>query len=138
VFYEAMEIFARKHFRSNLLLLWLIHLGIWVRRSIARVQERFPHWGFVPIDLVATFGGFMIGSVIKSGSPFNYPLWALPMVVGLPPLIFVIALAIAGGYNFDDRSVGRALFGYLLGFFVLSTLPYFFKDYAFSRCIVIV
>jgi GT2 family glycosyltransferase len=136
-FYEAMEIFARKHFRSNLLLLWLIHIGIRVRRTIARAQERFPLWGFVPVDLASTICGFMIGSTMKFGAPFNYPPWAFPWVILLPPLSFTVMIAATGGYDSDERSPGKALFGYLLGFFLLSTLPYFFKGYAFSRGVVI-
>jgi GT2 family glycosyltransferase len=137
VFYQAMEIFARKHFRSNPPLLWMIRMGIWVRRGVARVGERFPGMGLAGIDVAAALIGFMIGSQIKFGGPFAYPAFALPLVVTLPPLIFVIALALVGGYSSDDRTPGKALLGFMLGFFVLSTLPYFFKDYAFSRGVVL-
>jgi hypothetical protein len=138
VFYEAMEIFARKHFRRNPLVLWMIRLGIWVRRGIARVEERFPTLGMSAVDIVATIVGFMIGSSIKFGGPFNYPDYAFPMVIVLPPFIFVAVLAMVGAYSSGDRTPARALLGYLLGFFALSTLPYFFKDYAFSRGVVLV
>jgi len=137
VFYEAMEIFARKHFRSNVALLWLIRAGIRVRRGIARIGERFPGIGMTVVDIVAALLGFVIGSTIKFGGPFNYPDYAFPAVVVLPPLIFVAALAVFGGYSSDDRSPGKALLGFMFGFFILSTLPYFFKDYAFSRGVVL-
>ncbi|MEO5930963.1 MAG: glycosyltransferase family 2 protein [Candidatus Kapaibacterium sp.] len=137
VFYEAMEIFARKHFRSNPPLLLLIRLGIWVRRAVARMEERFPGIGMAPVDIAAALVGFMIGSTIKFGGPFAYPSYALLTVIILPPLIFVLTLAIIGGYSMEDRTPGRALLGYLFGFFALSTLPYFFKDYAFSRGVVL-
>ncbi len=138
VFYEAMEIFARKHFRSNPPLLWMIGLGIRLRRWLARLLERFPAVGLAPIDVLATLIGFMIGSTIKFGGPFVYPSYAFPMVLILPPLIFTVALGMVGGYSSDDRTPGKALLGYLMGFFVLSTLPYFFKSYAFSRGVVLV
>jgi GT2 family glycosyltransferase len=137
-FYDAMEIFARKHFRTSTPLLALIRAGIWIRRAIARLQERLPQWGCIPVDITATFIGFMIGSALKFGAPFNYPPYAFPAVIILPPLIFVITLALAGGYNADESLPVRALFGYLAGFFVLSTLPYFFPAYAFSRGVVII
>lgn len=138
VFYEAMEIFARKHFRSNLPLLWLVRLGIRLRRGIARIDEHFPIAWMAVIDTLATLLGFMIGSTIKFGGPFIYPDYAFPLVLILPPLLFVAALAVVGGYSSDDRTPARALLGFMLGFFVLSTLPYFFKDYAFSRGVVLV
>lgn len=138
VFYEAMEIFARKHFRSNLPLLWLVRLGIGARRTIARVLERFPQIGFAPLDILATLAGIAIGSVVKFGSPLDYPSWALPAVYGVPPAIFVASIAASGGYRIDRRSLRSTAMGYLVGFFVLSALPYFFKDYAFSRGVVLV
>lgn len=138
VFYEAMEIFARKHFRSNPPLLWMIRLGIRTRRRIARILERFPSIGLVPVDVAATLVGFMIGSTIKFGGPFTYPDYAFPLVLILPSLIFIVALGLTGGYTSDDRTPSRALLGIMLGFFVLSSLPYFFKSYAFSRGVVLV
>ena len=138
VFYEAMEIFARKHFRRNLPLLTLVRLGIGTRRTIARVLERFPHIGFVPIDVIAVIAGVAVGSFIKFGSPFNYPDWALAVVYGVPPAIFVASIAASGGYRLDARSLRGTAMGFLVGFFVLSALPYFFKDYAFSRGVVLV
>jgi O-antigen biosynthesis protein len=138
VFYEAMEIFARKHFRSNLPLLWLVRVGIAMRRIIARVLERFPQIGFVPVDVIAAITGLMIGSVIKFGSPFYYPTWSLPFVYGVPPAVFVASIAASGGYRLDHRSLRGTAMGFLVGFFVLSALPYFFKDYGFSRGVVLV
>ncbi len=137
-FYEAMEIFARKHFRSNILMLWMIRLGIRFRLMLARANERFPSWGFAVVDVLAIMLGFVIGSLIRFGSVANYPDYAYPEVFLLPPLIFAGTVAAAGGYSSDDRLPWHAIVGYLLGFFVLSTLPYFFKDYQFSRGVVLV
>ncbi len=138
LFYEAMEIFASKHFRRNILLLWLVRIGIAVRRAVARTTERYPGWSFAFIDIVAAVTGFVIGSLLKFGTPFDYPAWATPFVWGVPPALFVLAIGAAGGYALDDRTPSKALLGVLVGFFVLSTLPYFFKEYAFSRGVVIV
>jgi len=138
LFYEAMEIFARKHFRRNPLLLWLVRLGIALRRGVARITERFPGWSFAPVDVTAAVAGFVVGSIMKFGTPFNYPEWAVPIVWCVPPLLFVASIAGAGGYGLDERTPTKTLLGVLIGFFVLSTLPYFFKDYAFSRGVVVV
>jgi hypothetical protein len=78
-----------------------------------------------------------IGSTIKWGSPFTYPSWALPFVYGVPPAVFVASIAASGGYRLDNRSLRGTAMGYLFGFFVLSALPYFFKDYGFSRGVVL-
>ena len=136
-FYEAMEIFARKHFRSNAPLLWLIRAGIALRRMIARVNERFPSWWLAGIDVAGLLAGLMIGSEIVFGKLLGYPVWALPAVLLLTPLLFVLTIGLAKGYDADDRIPRNAMLGYLMGFFVLSALTYFFPDYRFSRNVVV-
>jgi hypothetical protein len=59
-------------------------------------------------------------------------------VYAVPPAVFVLALALSGGYRLENRSLRGTATGFLLGFFGLSALTYFFKDYAFSRGIVLV
>lgn len=138
LFYEAMEIFARKHFRSNLLLLGLVRIGIAFRRFFARIGEQSPGWSFFWVDVIASIFGFMLGSMWKFGTPFDYPSDAVIAVWGVPPLLFVLGIYLAGGYGLDDRTPSKSLLGVLGGFFVLSALPFFFKDYAFSRGVVLV
>lgn len=137
MFYEAMEIFARKHFRSRLMLL-PIRAGIRLRRGMARVNQRIPNWPFVILDLVATIIGFSIGAQIQFGGLFTLPSYAYPEVLIVPPLLFVLTGMIARSYDESDRIPRNAAFGFLLGFFVLSALTYFFKSYAFSRGVVLV
>lgn len=137
VFYQAMEIFAAKHFRGNRPLLWLIRIGIRLRRGMARVHDRLPMWWFIPIDVITVLLGLFLGTVIKVGAPLAYPSYAFPAVLVVPPLVFIISIAVVGGYSSDERAPHHALFGYLLGFFVLSALTFFFKDYAFSRGVVL-
>ena len=137
VFYEAMEIFARKHFRTNLPLLWLVRAGIAIRRLIARLVEAFPNWPMAGIDAVGVMIGFILGVLVKTGTPLLS--WSNPISVELlmPPLLFVITIALAGGYRSDEHAPRSAISGYLFGSFVLSTLTYFFREYASSRGILL-
>ncbi len=135
MFYDAMIIFAQKHFRSPFLL-FLVRLGIQLRRGSARIARGLPHLKFALIDLVAVLIGFIIGTLYIIGA-VRYPDYALPWVYIVPPLLFILSIAVAGGYGPDYRRLSRTLLGYLAGFFVLSTLTYFFEDYRFSRGIVL-
>ena len=135
MFYDAMEIFARKHFRSPILL-QMVRIGILIRRGIARVGRNFPSLSFALIDVSAILIGFIISSLIVIGS-LNFPSYAIPWVFVAPPLIFLLALAASGGYGVDAGRLSRTLLGYLIGFFILSTLTYFFEGYRFSRGIVL-
>ena len=135
MFYDAMVIFARKHFDSPFLL-FLVRIGIRLRRGIARVARRLPSFPFAIIDVIAILVGFIVASFYVIGA-LHFPDYAIPWVYLLPPIIFVLAIAAAGGYGPDSRRLSRTLLGYLLGFFFLSTLTYFFEGYRFSRGIVL-
>ncbi len=136
MFYDAMEIFARKHYRSNRFLLWLVRRGIGLRRSIARVGRVYPHLGLAVVDFLAVLVGFILSTLFKLGS-LTFPDYAIPWVFIAPPVAFIGAVALAGGYGPESNKLWRSLLGYLGGFFVLSTLPYFFEAYRFSRGIVL-
>jgi GT2 family glycosyltransferase len=135
MFYDAMEVFARKHFR-NPLVLWLVRAGIGLRRGLARISRTLPKMKLALLDLVAVLLGLLAGSLIKTGG-ISFPDYAFPWVFIAPPLPFIIAIAVAGGYGRDYRRLSRTVLGYLGGFFILSTLPYFFESYRFSRGIVL-
>jgi hypothetical protein len=128
-----MEIFARKHFRSNSLLLWMVRVGIYLRRAIARIDERFPNWKFAAFDIIAVIVGLLLGTFVKTGDALKFPTWALVPILAFTPLAFVAAITLAGGYGSDDRTLKNTFVGYLLGFFVVNTLQFFFKDFGFSR-----
>lgn len=136
MFYDAMEIFARKHFRRNLPLLWLMRAGISLRKGIARIGRRYPRLDLALIDFLAVLVGFILGTLIKVNS-LTYPDYAIPWAFIAPPIAFIGAIALAGGYGSEYGRLSRTLLGYLGGFFVLSTLPYFFEAYRFSRGIVL-
>ena len=136
MFYDAMEIFARKHFRRNQFLLWLVRRGIALRRSVAKVGRLYPHLGLAAVDLCAVLLGFILSTIFKVGS-LAFPEYAVPWVFIAPPVAFIGAVALAGGYGPEANRLSRTLLGYLGGFFALSTLPYFFEAYRFSRGIVL-
>lgn len=136
MFYDAMEIFARKHFRRNLPLLWLMRAGISLRKGVARIERRYPRLDLALVDFIAVLIGFVLSTIFKVGS-LTYPDYAIPWAFIAPPIAFIGAIALAGGYSTEYGRLSRTLLGYLGGFFVLSTLPYFFEAYRFSRGIVL-
>lgn len=135
MFYDAMAIFARKHFRSRFLL-FLLTIGIAIRRSMARFGRRYPRFDLSLVDIVAVLIGLITATIMKTGA-LVYPESTLPWVFIAPPIPFLIAIAVAGGYGNDYGRLSRTVLGYFSGFFALSTLPYFFESYRFSRGIVL-
>lgn len=136
MFYDAMEIFATKHFRRQRLLLPLLRFGIRLRLSLARLIERFPHARLALVDVVAVLVGLILAAILRTGA-VSFPESTIPWVFIAPPIPFLLAIGLAGGYGTEHARFSRVLLGYLGGFFILSTLPYFFEAYRFSRGIVL-
>ncbi len=136
MFYDAMVIFAEKHFRQKRLLLPLLRLGIRIRMGIARFNRLFSAVGYSLIDIIAVLIGLIGGSILRTGT-VSFPENTMPWVFLVSPLPFLIAIGMAGGYGINHARLSRVLLGYLGGFFILSTLPYFFETYRFSRGIVL-
>jgi O-antigen biosynthesis protein len=138
VFYGAMDIFARKHFGSSRLFLLFLQAGIVLRSLLAYGSHYGRESGLIVWDALAINAAMLLGTYIRFGEWFHFPHYAYPLVVVVVALVGFVSLVAAGEYSsYEKPSVGRVFSGMLMSFFVLSALPYFFKDYAFSRAVSI-
>lgn len=144
VFYKAMIIFARKHFRSGRARLFatLIHLAIYLRAALS-VMDRLLRKIAQPLaDLLLLFGGLNYIKLyweqnhrfIQGGTyPDALVYWAFPSYI----LVWLLALFFNGVY--DDRprlaQIFKGVFtGTLAILVVYSLLP---EDFRFSRAIIV-
>lgn len=136
-FYQAMETFARRHYGKSVLFLILIRLGIRFRKLIARIWKHRTELFFIVYDLVAINLSLLLASLIRFGSFFSFPSYAYPTVfIALSFVIF--ASMVATGEYFERRhNFWGASFGLMISFFVLSSLTYFFNEFAFSRGVLL-
>jgi O-antigen biosynthesis protein len=144
VFYNAMVIFARKHFsqKNARLFSFLINLAIWLRASIA-IFNRFIKKALLPlIDTALIFGGiFFIKEYWESRVIFpdggSYPMAFIAVAVPLYIIIWLLSVYLSGGYDrpiriiriFQGITVGTIII--LVGYALLS------ESYRFSRAIII-
>lgn len=134
VFYEAMEIFARKHFGASWLVLLFLRVGIWLRALLAQVLNNATEFGFLLWDGGITILALLVATKIRFGEYWGLPDYAYPVVPLVVVSVVLFALLAAGEYSpYQKPSVRKVFSGQMASFFVLSALPYFFKDYAFSR-----
>ncbi|MGH7451559.1 MAG: glycosyltransferase, partial [bacterium] len=156
LFYQAMGLFVRKHFRpdsparffkgkpvnglwgSGLFLVsyWLLHLAIWIRAAIAFAQSLARQLAAPMTDLalmqlsmlaavwlrfenVNLFGDFLIVDIVYS-------------------FIWLVCLALFGCYRRSTYSSSQAFAAATIGFLINASLTYFFKQYAFSRAVVLI
>jgi O-antigen biosynthesis protein len=142
VFYQAMLIFARKHFSRNhqQIFFLLIHIAIYLRASIAIANRIIRKIAFPVIE------GIMIYGIIQGikyywetqhkyvdggGYPMSFNLIAAPIYV----LVFITFLILTGAYKkpYKTRTIVSAAFS---GFIAIATVSYLFPKINYSRAIV--
>ena len=140
VFYNAMIIFARKHFSSKNARIYsaLINLAIYFRASLAVANRLFKKMLLPLVDMsVIIFGLFLIAFQYEKIEGIDIPddlLWYALPIYGVA---WFLAQFFTGGYdkpirlfrNIAGSAVGTALI--LMAYALLS------KDYQFSRLIVL-
>lgn len=143
-FYEAMEIFVEKHFkkRYSIGMILFLKLAIWIRAFLARLHRLF-RLGWAPIiDLVFINLSVSLGILLRYHD-FITPPWiesSLFFYVTLhtvSSLIWLVTLYFLDNYGKRQLSLSQSLMASVIGFFILSTVTLFSKEFVFSRLYVI-
>jgi len=137
VFYDAMEIFAKKHFGHSRSFLFFLKLGIKSRAVLANVEKHLSDMVFLLIDILSIVGSLLLATDIRFGNPFAFPEYAYPTVFIAMMAVTIGSLLISGAYFEQGGKFRPILMGYFAAFFMLSSLTYFFKDFAFSRGVLL-
>ncbi|PIZ68975.1 MAG: hypothetical protein COY19_02870 [Candidatus Marinimicrobia bacterium CG_4_10_14_0_2_um_filter_48_9] len=136
-FYKAMDIFARKHFRSAIWwpLHWMLRIGIFMR-FIASIIARFGKdaWpilldagGILAVSALSVYGKFQTSDVF---GPYGF----ITMVY---LVVWLLAFQSVGLYKQYRFSLSRAIVAIGFGFLLNVTLTFFFKQFGFSRQVLI-
>lgn len=144
VFYNAMAIFARKHFSRGRARLFsvLINFAIVFRAALA-VANRFAGQAAVPmLDLLSVFTGLVAAAVVwesrvKASEGVHYPMEYYAYVLPCYALVWVLAMFVAGGYDRPVRAsrLWRGAFGGSVALLVIYALMG--EDVRFSRAVVL-
>lgn len=137
VFYDAMVQFTRKHYGSKRWLLRLLQLGIRLREMVAHVAQYRQGVLLLAADVAIANAMLLLATAIRFGSPLGFPDYAYPTVFIVLSAVVVASMVAVGEYFEYTYRVRNAVMGYLATFFVLSSLTYYWKEYAFSRGIVL-
>jgi O-antigen biosynthesis protein len=136
-FYEAMEIYAKKYFSSSGLFLFFLRIGIFIRSLIAYFFRYSRDIIIITSDLLAINVLLMVASFVRFDKLLPFPDYAYPIVFIAVTIVFFFSMFFVGEYLERESNIGKSIFGVLISFFILSSLTYFFKEYAFSRGIVL-
>ncbi len=143
VFYQAMIIFAKKHFseKNAKFFSFSIHAAIYFRMALA-IFKRFFEKAFYPLtDALLGFAGFLlinrIWETVKFKGEGGHPPEFLRFFVPAYILIWLLSIFFAGGYDrpYSVKKLTQGLFtGTLLILAFYALLP---EGYRFSRALIL-
>ncbi|RMD93094.1 MAG: glycosyltransferase [Calditrichaeota bacterium] len=137
IFYQAMGLFVKKHFRNKYFLFsyWLLHLAIWLRAGISFLR-RFLLALSIPItDVLFINLGILLGIYFRFGHWHHVPSF-IPVAI-IYTAVWMLALTLLGCHDKHKFRASAAAAAILWGFLFNASFTYFFKQYAFSRAVVL-
>jgi O-antigen biosynthesis protein len=137
LFYEAMQIFAEKNNKGSKLLMYFIKMGIVLRSMLEYLSKYRRSVLVIFVDLFAINLAMLIATKVRFGEFLGFPDYAYPLVFIVISLLMFLSMFSVGEYFEGKPSVPRSFYGLMVCFFVLSSLTYFFKEYAFSRGVIL-
>lgn len=137
VFYEAMEIFARKHFSRSTLYVAILRAGIRLRSLLEHVLRRRRDILMIVADVLMVNIALMAATAVRFESPLGFPPYAYPLVFIVVSVVFLCSMLAMGEYVENKPTIRRSLTAVLAAFFILSSLTYYWKEYGFSRGVLI-
>jgi hypothetical protein len=140
VFYNAMHLFVKKHLSSSFLVGLILRSAIFIRSIFAFIGIRKLIILSIVLDFIffdlCLFAAEKIYHNLSDWSGF--PNFAIPIVYSIPALIQVFVSFSIGNYKKNKLSISKTLLSVLISLPILTSLTFFFKDFAFSRAIVLI
>lgn len=143
VFYEAMLIFAKKHYSPNQAKLYsfAIYLAIFIKGGLTLFNNYFKKSIMTILDFTSAYLGifliaFLYGLEVK-GSPAYYPREFFAFVLPFYVVIWTLSGALSGVYDkpYKTSAIWK---GILIGTLVIAAFYGFFPDkLRFSRAIIL-
>lgn len=135
-FYGAMKIFVQKNLKKKSVLLNTFLRIFIIYRAFISYFVRFLKAVYPAlIDLGLIIGSILIS--IKLRFEF-FPIEAYQVPIIIYSIVWMLTLSLTGTYKRENLlSFVRPLYGIMIGFFINSSLTYFFNEYAFSRVVIL-
>lgn len=140
LFYDAMHHFVKKHLSSFPLVEIILRTAIGFRKLFAFLGKRKLSLYSALADLVL----FNISLFAAEKFYKNVTEWvgfdpeAYWIVYTIPALIHILVSIVAGVYKKDEVSVLKNFGAMLISFLLITSATFFFKQYAFSRAVVLI
>ncbi len=136
-FYGAMAIFVKKNLKGlNILTYLLLRFGIFLRSLISYTKRIIKYIGIILLDVILIFSSLIFAVYTRfSIFPKDQYLFIITVYV----IIWILLLSLFGVYSKKYKHSLKNTFSALVaGFFINSSITYFFKEYAFSRIVILI
>jgi GT2 family glycosyltransferase len=138
LFYQAMQLFVRKHFSKSRTVLFFLSMGIVLRGTAASLARLIRPLQLAAPDAVLAVAALGAAEMLYWGGLFRFPSYAYPLVWVVPTALILILSASAGLYTRARYSVNRSFTAVISAYVIVSATVFFVKDFAFSRAVVII
>jgi hypothetical protein len=144
IFYQAMQIFARKHFSSGQANLYntLINMAIWARAGLSVFNRVLKTIALPAVDVAVMMGGMYYLKLywehnhrfVQGG---HYPSEFMQMAVPAYVAVWLTTVFFSGGYDKPAKSL-NLLRGLAVGtLIILALYGLLSEDYRFSRALIL-
>lgn len=145
VFYQAMQIFAKKHFsqKNARLFDWIINLAIWFRASLAIAKRLFLKILMPLLDFAVIYGGLLGISACWESSVLalrgtSFPMQYRMLILPLYALVWICCIRLQNAYH-SPVSMKRLNRGIALGCVVLLLVYALLgEQLRFSRAVLLI
>ncbi len=139
-FYDAMRLFVRKHFSSSWIVEALLRFAINGRSILAFLGKRSLILIAILIDFILYNLSVLLAELfyMKITGFSGFPDYAYPTVFIVPAGSFIIIAYLLDAYQIKNLPISKLYLSLFVSFLFTSSLTYFFKDYAFSRAILLI
>ena len=140
LFYDAMHKFVKKHLSSFPIVELILRTAIGFRKLFAFLGKR----KLALLTALTDFVFFNLSLFIAEKLYKNYTPWvgfdphAYIVIYTIPALIHIVVSTLLGVYRKDVVSVLRNIGAMFISFLILTSATFFFKQYAFSRAVVLI
>jgi len=140
LFYDAMHLFVKKHLSSFPLVEIIL-------RSAIGFRKLFAFLGKKRIALFTAFTDFVLFNLclfLAEKFYMGMTEWIgffahdYLVIYTVPALIHVLVASFSGSYKRDSLSVLKSMGAMVISFLIITSLTFFFKQYAYSRAVVLI
>jgi len=138
VFYQAMQIFVRKHYQKGFSLIpsWFLLMGIWIRGGFSFLIKSLKMISVPGIDLLFIQISLLLSIIMKFN---NANVWySYASINCIYSFVWLVSFSFVGLYSRGVKNLFKALEGVLAGFVINASITFFLPQYAFSRQVFIV